>query len=152
MAPTEAQACPVVGTTNTTLPPSHPDVDLSKPGQTCPVVGASTDHHGAALLHQHPSVPIPAGKNPADATACPAIKKLVSEPKSQEMDDKVCPVVGTATTVLPPDHPTVDGKGDEAECPVTKARVGHHKDKVSVHPDVAGAKEGAVCPVVGAAA
>jgi hypothetical protein len=41
----------------------------------------------------------------ADAQKCPALSKVVSQPKSQEMDDSICPVVGTATTVLPPDHP-----------------------------------------------
>jgi hypothetical protein len=64
------------------------------------------------------------------------------------MDDRVCPVVGTATTVLPPDHPSTAGKGDEAECPVTKAKVGHHKDKVVGHPNI-GEHKGEVCPVVG---
>ena len=34
-------SCPVVGTTNDVLPPNHPDVDLSKDGQTCPVVGGN---------------------------------------------------------------------------------------------------------------
>ena len=150
MATAEPQVCPVVGTTNTTLPPSHPEIDLSKPGQTCPVVGAKTDHHHN--LHKHPSVPIPEDKAPTDAAACPALKNLVDEPKSKEMDDKVCPVVGTVTTVLPPDHPSTLGKADDAECPVTKAKVGHHKDKVVGHPDVSGAQDGAVCPVVGAKA
>lgn len=141
-----SQVCPVVGTTNSTLPPSHPDVDLSKPGQTCPVVGASTDHHHN--LHKHPSVAIPSDKSPSDASACPALKHLVQEPKSREMDDQVCPVVGTATSVLPPDHPSTVGKGDEAECPVTKAKVGHHKGKLVGHPDI-GEHKGGVCPVAG---
>ncbi|KAK1757008.1 hypothetical protein QBC47DRAFT_378243 [Echria macrotheca] len=138
--------CPVVGTTNTTLPPSHPDIDLSVPGQTCPVVGAKTDHHHN--LHQHPRVPIPEGRSPIDASACPFVtSKLVNEPKSKEMDDDVCPVVGTATTVLPPDHPATEGKADEAECPITKAKVGHHKGKLVSHPDVSHASPQAVCPV-----
>ncbi|KAI8629614.1 hypothetical protein F5Y19DRAFT_72084 [Xylariaceae sp. FL1651] len=147
-----AQVCPVVGTTNSTLPPSHPEVDLSKPGQMCPVVGAKTEHHGN--LHKHPSVPI----NPtspttqttgsADAQACPVLKNVVNEAKSKEMDDKVCPVVGPVTTVLPPDHPSTQGKADGAECPVTKAKVGHHKDKVVLHPSVNDAS--GVCPVTGA--
>ena len=149
MAPS-ADVCPVVGTTNSTLSPSHPDVDLTQPGQTCPVVGATTDHHHN--LHKHPSVPIPDGKSPGDAAACPALKKAVDEPKAKAMDDAVCPVVGTATTVLPPDHPSTADKGDEAECPVTHAKVGHHKDKVMGHPDVSAAGKGAVCPVVGAKA
>ena len=148
MAPQDDQkVCPVVGTTNSTLPPSHPDVDLSKPGQACPVVGATTDHHG--MLHKHPQVAIPDGKSPGDAAACPALRRVVDEPKSREMDDEVCPVVGTATTVLPPDHPSTEGRDADAECPVTHAKVGHHAGKVQGHPDVSGAKEGAVCPVVG---
>jgi hypothetical protein len=148
MATMDAQErCPIVGTTNSTLPPSHPDVDLSIPGQTCPVVGATTDHHHN--LHKHPSVSIPEGKEPGDAAACPALKKVVEEPQSKAMDDQVCPVAGSVTTVLPPDHPSTEGKSDEAECPVTHAKVGHHKGKVMEHPDVAAAGEGAVCPVVG---
>lgn len=142
------QQCPVVGTINSTLPPSHPDVDLSKPGQTCPVVGAKTDHHHN--LHKHPNVSIPDGKSPGDASACPVLSgKIVNEPKSKEMDDEVCPVVGTATTVLPPDHPSTNDKGDDAECPVTKAKVGHHKGKLVGHPDLSHAAAGAVCPVAG---
>ncbi|KAI1342761.1 hypothetical protein F5Y15DRAFT_267896 [Xylariaceae sp. FL0016] len=148
-----AQVCPVVGTTNTTLPPSHPEVDLSKGGQTCPVVGAKTEHH--QNLHKHPSMsgeqatsPTTPSVGSADAQACPALKGVVNEAKSKEMDDKVCPVVGPVTTVLPPDHPSTAGKADGAECPVTKAKVGHHKDKVVVHPKVEGAD--GVCPVTGA--
>jgi hypothetical protein len=65
------------------------------------------------------------------------------------MDDAICPVVGTATTVLPPDHPsTADAKEDDI-CPVTKATVGHHKKKVQAHPSVQAAGEEAVCPVTG---
>lgn len=30
-----ATACPVIGSTNTTLPPNHPEIDLSKDGQVC---------------------------------------------------------------------------------------------------------------------
>lgn len=147
MATANPQVCPVVGTTNTTLPPSHPDIDLTKPGQTCPVVGASTDHHRE--LHQHPSVPIPDNKSPTDASACPALKRAVDEPQSKALDDAICPVVGTATTVLPPNHPKTEGKADTDECPVTKAKVGHHKGTVVGHPDVSAAGKGAVCPVVG---
>lgn len=143
--------CPVVGTTNSTLPPSHPDIDLSKPGQTCPVVGATTDHHHN--LHKHPSVAVPPDRSAHDALACPVLTgRVVNEPKSKEMDDQVCPVVGTATTVLPPDHPSTEGKADGAVCPVTRARVGHHKGRLVGHPDVSHAKEGAVCPVAGAKA
>ena len=140
--------CPVVGTTNTTLPPEHPKIDLSMPGQVCPKVGAKTEHHHN--LHQHPEVPIPAGASPADASACPFVtNKLVNEPKSKEMDDAVCPVVGTATTILPPDHPSTEDKSADAECPVTKAKVGHHAGKLHGHPDVSHAPKDAVCPVAG---
>lgn len=89
-----AQVCPVVGTTNSVLPPSHPSVDLDKPGQTCPVTNATTDHHDGNTLVQHPKVPIPAGTSAGDASACPALEKVVSNPQSQAMDDKICPVVG----------------------------------------------------------
>lgn len=145
MSATESLVCPVVGTTNSTLPPQHPDIDLSRPGQTCPVVGAKTDHHHN--LHKHPAVAIPNDRSPSDASACPALKKVVEEPKSQEMDDNICPVVGTATTVLPPNHPSTEGQGDDAECPVTKAKVGHHKAKLVGHPDISNAH--GVCPVAG---
>ncbi|OTB08723.1 hypothetical protein M426DRAFT_316742 [Hypoxylon sp. CI-4A] len=148
-----AEVCPVVGTTNHTLPPAHPDVDLSKPGQTCPVVGAKTEHH--RQLHQHPAVPGSEVQSAttktvgsADAQACPALKSVLNETKSKEMDDRICPVVGSVTTVLPPDHPSTANKSDGDVCPVTKAKVGHHKDKVVVHPHVEGAS--GVCPVTGA--
>ena len=52
------------------------------------------------------------------------------------MDDALCPVVGTATTVLPPDHPDMLKAKEGDVCPVTKATVGHHKDKVVTHPSV----------------
>jgi hypothetical protein len=166
MSSTTQPNCPVVGTTNTTLPPSHPDVDLSRPGQTCPVVGATTDHH-ADVLHKHPRVPSDTTSPTAstgtttttdNAAACPVLsRKTVNEPQSRAMDDGVCPVVGTATTVLPPDHPAIaDGsKEDGAVCPMTKATVGHHRGKLHGHPDVgaaAAAGEGKVCPVTGASA
>jgi hypothetical protein len=132
------------------LKPDHPDVDLAKDGQTCPVVGAKTDHHHN--LHKHPSVPTE-GHNTSisspDAQECPALSKVVNQPKSQAMDDEVCPVIGPATTVLPPDHPSTANAKDGDVCPVTKAKVGHHKDKVVQHPNVEGAAKGAVCPVVG---
>ncbi|KAK3215767.1 hypothetical protein GRF29_8g1033270 [Pseudopithomyces chartarum] len=94
-----AAACPVIGSTNSVLPPNHPDVDLAQDGQTCPVVGATTDHHHN--LHKHPSVPL----SSPTATECPALKSALQQPQSKAMDDAICPVVGTATTILPPDHP-----------------------------------------------
>ncbi|ORY55938.1 uncharacterized protein BCR38DRAFT_469652 [Pseudomassariella vexata] len=146
-------ACPVVGTTNSTLPPSHPEIDLDQPGQVCPVVGAKTDHH--KNLHKHPSVPLPADHpehTHADAQKCPALSKVLSQEKSQAMDDSICPVVGTATTVLPPDHPSTANASEQDVCPVTKATVGHHKGKIIEHPAVEGAGPGATCPVTGAKA
>lgn len=140
-----ATACPVVGTTNDVLPPNHPEVDLAKDGQKCPVVGATTDHHHN--LHKHPAVPIE--NSSPTATECPALSKVVSAPKSQAMDDEVCPVIGPATTVLPPDHPDPSKAKEGDVCPVTKATVGHHKDKVHSHPSVSTAEKGAVCPVAG---
>ncbi|KAH9869733.1 hypothetical protein IAQ61_006946 [Plenodomus lingam] len=136
-------SCPVIGTTNDVLPPNHPSIDLSKDGQVCPVVGASTDHHHN--LHSHPPVPT----NSTTATSCPALKSAVNEPKAKEMDDALCPVVGTATTVLPPDHPDMLKASAGDVCPVTKATVGHHQGKVNTHPSVDSAPAGAVCPVTG---
>jgi len=138
--------CPVVGTTNHTLPPHHPDIDWTKENQQCPKVGAVTGHH-KDVLHQH--VPIPTDVESKGVGACPGLSQKVQEPKSQEMDDAVCPVVGTATTVLPPGHPTTKDKDNEAVCPKTLAKVGHHKDIVVVHPDVKGAPHDAKCPVTG---
>lgn len=138
-------ACPVVGTTNDVLPPNHPEVDLTQDGQTCPVVGATTDHHHN--LHKHPSVPIE--NDSTGATECPVLKQVVNEPKSAAMDDQVCPVIGPATTVLPPDHPNPADAKEGDVCPVTKATVEHHKNKVHSHPSVQSAEKGAVCPVAG---
>ena len=147
MASATASACPVVGTTNDVLPPNHPEVDLSKDGQTCPVVGATTDHHHN--LHKHPSVTIDQSLSSPIATECPALQKVVSEPKSKAMDDEVCPVIGPATTILPPNHPSTSEAKEGDVCPITKATIAHHKDKVHTHPSVAGAESGAVCPVTG---
>ncbi|KAK0336473.1 hypothetical protein LTR02_015878 [Friedmanniomyces endolithicus] len=41
----------------------------------------------------------------------------------------VCPVVGTSTTVLPPDHPALSSD-PEARCPVTNAKVAHHESHI----------------------
>ena len=145
-----AAVCPVVGTSNTVLPPSHPEFDLSQPGLTCPVTNATTDHHSALHLVKHPSTQIPSGANPNDAASCPALKKIISEPEQKKLDEAVCPVVGPVSSVLPPDHPSVEGKESEV-CPVTKASLGSHKGKVGKHPvvDVKSVEERKGCPVVG---
>jgi len=144
-----ASICPVVGTTNTTLPPTHPEIDTDKPGQVCPVTNASTDHHSHLLLNPHPSLES-TPSNPTNASACPALKSTLQTPENKAIDEGICPVVGPVSTVLPPDHPPVK-EGDEGkECPVTKAKVEHHKQKVATHPKIDNAQ--GVCPVVGARA
>merc|ERR1712137_1153895 len=93
-------SCPVIGTTNDVLPPNHPSVDLAKDGQTCPVVGATTDHHHN--LHTHPPVPT----NDTTATSCPALRTSVNEPKAQEMDDALprCRHRDDSASTRPPGH------------------------------------------------
>ncbi|KAK5172767.1 uncharacterized protein LTR77_002887 [Saxophila tyrrhenica] len=46
----------------------------------------------------------------------------------------VCPVVGTTTSVLPPDHPAFNADDLEARCPVTNAKVEHHNKTIHNHP------------------
>jgi len=145
MAATQKEVCPVVGTTNTVLPPSHPKFDMDAPGQVCPVTNASTDHHHN--LSQHPG--IPSSADPTDADACPVLQKTISSKQNQAMDEAVCPVVGPVTTILPPDHPATSDAKDGDVCPVTKATFKHHQNKVHVHPNIQNASKGAVCPVVG---
>lgn len=107
------------------------------------MVGAKTDHHHN--LTSHPPVPT----SSTTATQCPVLKNNVNEPDAKKMDDALCPVVGTATTVLPPDHPNMLKASEGDVCPVTKATVGHHLNKVTTHPSVEAASDGAVCPVTG---
>ncbi|KIX07597.1 uncharacterized protein Z518_02250 [Rhinocladiella mackenziei CBS 650.93] len=144
-----AQVCPVVGTTNTVLPPKHPDFDMNQPGLVCPVTKATTDHHHH--LSKHPGIFGSSVDDLANAESCPALSKIVSRPEQQAMDEAICPVVGTVSSVLPPNHPSTDDAKDGDVCPVTNATLGHHKGKVHQHPNVANAAKGAVCPVVGAA-
>lgn len=47
-------------------------------------------------------------------------------PPKNIMASQVCPVVGTTTSVLPPNHPSYDVNDSEARCPVTNAKVEHH--------------------------
>ncbi|RDW68473.1 hypothetical protein BP5796_09130 [Coleophoma crateriformis] len=141
MAATE-QVCPVVGTTNTILPPSHPDFDMDAEGLVCPVTNATTTHHH--ILHKHPGL---SSSTDMNAQACPVLKETINSPENKKLDEGICPIVGPVSTILPPDHPPTDQGADV--CPVTKATLKHHTDKVHKHPNVAGAAEGAVCPVVG---
>jgi hypothetical protein len=143
MATTAQRICPVVGTTNTILPPSHPDFDMDTPGLVCPITKATTDHHH--LLHKHPT--ISTNTTNLGSEACPAIKASINSPQNKKMDEGICPIVGPVSTILPPDHPLIE-EGAEV-CPVTNASLKHHMDKVHPHPTVGNAPEGAVCPVVG---
>ncbi len=59
----EPQVCPVVGTSNTILPPNHPP---AKAGEVCPVTNATTEHH-IGVVQQHPAT---SGQNDA-AMVCP---------------------------------------------------------------------------------
>lgn len=68
------------------------------------------------------------------------------------MDEAICPVVGTVSSVLPPNHPSTSNAKEGDVCPITNATLAHHKGKVHSHPDVSSAGKGAVCPVVGATA
>jgi len=142
-----AQVCPVVGTTNTVLPPAHPDFDATRPGLVCPVTKATTDHHHH--LHKHPGIAVD-NSTTTTAAACPALSRIVSQPEGQALDEGICPVVGAVSTVLPPGHP--QPRDDDAACPVTNATLGHHRGKVHPHPSLDAAPKGAVCPVVHQAA
>ncbi|EXJ85102.1 hypothetical protein A1O3_05777 [Capronia epimyces CBS 606.96] len=146
-----AEVCPVVGTTNTVLPPKHPDFDSNQPGLVCPVTKATTDHHHN--LHKHPGLfdPSAAAEHP-NADSCPALSRIVSRPDQQAMDEAICPVVGAVSSVLPPNHPSTATANDGEVCPVTNATLAHHKNKVHPHPSLETAPKGAVCPVVGASA
>ncbi|EXJ85863.1 hypothetical protein A1O1_06232 [Capronia coronata CBS 617.96] len=143
------QVCPVVGTTNTVLPPQHPSFDMNQPGLVCPVTNASTDHHHN--LHKHPGIFNTSSSDErfSNAGSCPALSKLVSRPEQQAMDEAICPVVGTVSSVLPPNHPSTAGAKDTDVCPVTNATLSHHRNKVHKHPSLATVSKDAVCPVVG---
>jgi hypothetical protein len=64
---------------------------------------------------------------------------------------QVCPVVGTTTTSLPPNHPHYDVNDPEARCPITNAKVQHHGDSIiHDHSDVASAQiqDASACPAL----
>ena len=89
MATAQLEVCPVVGTSNTMLPPSHPAVDLNKDGLVCPVTNATTTHHHN--LHKHPG--IKSSDMKMDAESCPALQKVVSQPEQQAMDEAIWLVI-----------------------------------------------------------
>lgn len=68
---------------------------------------------------------------------------------------QVCPVVGTTTSVLPPNHPHYDASNPEARCPITNAKVEHHSQStIHNHPsastptDPAAARDASACPAL----
>ncbi|KAJ9499476.1 hypothetical protein H2202_005059 [Exophiala xenobiotica] len=140
-----AEVCPIVGTTNTVLPPKHPDFDANQPGLVCPVTKATTDHHHN--LSKHPGI-FNTTEDLSNAEACPALSKIVSRPEQQAMDEAICPVVGSVSSVLPPNHPSTTNAKEGDVCPVTNATLDHHKGKVQEHPSLQTASKDAVCPVV----
>ncbi|KAF7187645.1 hypothetical protein HII31_10984 [Pseudocercospora fuligena] len=144
-----AQVCPVVGTTTNVLPPHHPEIN-SDPEARCPVTNAKVDHH-ENIIHNHPSAPhVPSSdKEAMDASQCPALKKANTQ---ESVTDATCPVVGPVNAHLPPTHPGLTEKEAGAVCPVTNAKLEHHKGKVHAHPSVPDDAPAAKCPVAGAAA
>lgn len=56
-------------------------------------------------------------------TTASTIHKVILKQHQLSNMAQVCPVVGTTTTVLPPDHPSYDVNDPEARCPVTNAKV-----------------------------
>lgn len=144
-----AQVCPVVGTTTTVLPPNHPAYDTSDPEARCPITNAKVEHHDN-VIHNHPGGPsIPDDKGEAmDATACPALKNANA---GESITDATCPVVGPVSAYLPPTHPALTEKDAGSICPVTNAKLEHHKNKVHEHPSVPSDAPAQKCPVAGAA-
>lgn len=64
---------------------------------------------------------------------------------------QVCPVVGTTTTALPPNHPHYDHNNPEARCPITNAKVSHHGDNIiHDHASVSDAQvqDASACPAL----
>lgn len=145
MASAQAQVCPVVGTTNTVLPPHHPAMS-SDPEARCPVTNAKVAHHDKNIIHNHPSAPaIPNDdKEAMDASACPALK---SANTNEGLVDATCPVVGPVSAYLPPTHPKLEESESGKICPVTNATLDHHKQKVHTHPSVPKDAPAGQCPV-----
>ncbi|KAF2165129.1 hypothetical protein M409DRAFT_56019 [Zasmidium cellare ATCC 36951] len=144
-----ASVCPVVGTTTNVLPPHHPEI-TSDPEARCPITNAKVEHHDN-IIHNHPSDPnVPADdKKAMDASSCPALKNANAK---DSLTDATCPVVGPVNAHLPPSHPALNEKDSGAVCPVTNAKLEHHKGKVATHPKVADDVSAQKCPVAGAAA
>jgi len=143
-----AAVCPVVGTTTNVLPPHHPAVSAD-PEARCPITNAKVEHHDTIVNHPSDGE-IPSGdKQAMDASSCPALKNANTK---ESITDATCPVVGPVNAHLPPTHPELNEKDAGAICPVTNAKLEHHKGKVATHPKVANDAAAGKCPVVGAAA
>ena len=52
--------------------------------------------------------------------------------------------------MLPPSHPQLTEQEAGEVCPVTNARLEHHKGRVQLHPSVPGSADAQECPVAGA--
>lgn len=71
------------------------------------------------------------------------------------MSAQICPVVGTTTNVLPPNHPSINNSKAEDKCPVTLAVVGDHSQIIHNHPtatnfptDPEQARDATACPAL----
>ncbi len=65
---------------------------------------------------------------------------------------QICPIVGTTTSVLPPNHPSYDESDPNLRCPVTNAMIAHHGN-VHNHPSAtitnsADAMDAEKCPAL----
>lgn len=137
----------MVGTTTNVLPPNHPSISADAGEARCPVTNAKVEHHNN-IIHDHPSGPtIPDDARAQDASACPALKNAN---KKESLTDATCPVVGPVNAHLPPSHPALTQQDAGAVCPVTNAKLEHHKGKVAEHKAVAQDASAAKCPVAGA--
>lgn len=126
------------------------NVSTPDPEARCPITNAKVEHHDTIVNHPSEGVSVPEGDAQAmDASACPALKGANNK---DSITDATCPVVGPVNAHLPPTHPALNEKDAGAICPVTNAKLEHHKGKVATHPKVANDAPAGKCPVAGAAA
>lgn len=110
------------------------------------MTNAKVEHHGNIV--NHPSASIPHDESAQDASACPALKNANTK---SSVTDATCPVVGPVNAHLPPTHPSLTERDAGAVCPVTNAKLEHHKGKVAEHVEVPKDASAQKCPVAGAA-
>lgn len=72
---------------------------------------------------------------------------MKSATKESKIMEATCPIVGSVSAVLPPDHPNPQDAEKGAVCPVTKATLEHHQGNVHLHPRVQA--DAGMCPVAG---